>query len=182
MLRNGACAFSRQCVGWAKASTRRVHLFHFHTQDGGHASALPPTRETRSPRLHQRLARRRQFQKFLRAAAGIRMRATWRRACRRGGSRRASAAVERQSEHLPMAFLRRQRLVPGLAPAELRRGQRMHRFAENSEAAPRGILDAGVGVSIAARRRIGSACAAACRNIASPRVRAIASARHAASR
>ena len=54
---------------------------------------------------------------------------------------------------------------------------------DDPEAAPRGLADAGVGgLSAAAWRRIGSACADACRRSTSELVRAITSARRAASR
>ena len=56
-------------------------------------------------------------------------------------SRRSSG----RPSSLPMKLLRRRRLQRDVAPAEPRGGERMQDFADDSEAAPRGLGDAGIG-------------------------------------
>ena len=53
--------------------------------------------------------------------------------------------AERQSQQLPMTFLRRRQFRFALAPAESRRGEIMQDFSDNAEAPPRGIAGALVG-------------------------------------
>ena len=52
----------------------------------------------------------------------------------------------RQAEHLPVALLRGERLRTVRALAEGRRGKRVQDFADDAEAAPRGVGGAVVGV------------------------------------
>src|SRR5713101_8849406 len=56
------------------------------------------------------------------------------------------AAAERQSQQLPMTLLRCRQLRSALALAESRGGERMQDFANDAEAASRGVLGAAVRV------------------------------------
>src|ERR1700732_4774386 len=95
-----------------------------------------------SPLLHQRIARCGEFVEILRVAAAIRVH-------RFGGAsvglvdfRRGKTAAEGQSEHLPITFFRRERLIPALA--EARHVKRMQGVANEAQATARDLFRASI--------------------------------------
>src|ERR1700737_3179857 len=95
-----------------------------------------------SPLLHQRIPRRGELQKFPRAAAGVRVRALGDTFIGPVDFETGQAAAERQSQQLPITFLRRRQLRKRLALAESRGGELTQDFSDNAEAPPRGIAGA----------------------------------------
>src|SRR6266478_2418163 len=95
--------------------------------------------------LHQRIARGGELLKFLRVAAGVRMRALGSALVGLVDFRPGQAAAERQAEHLPVTLRGRERLRIGLALAELLGAKRVQDVSDNAEAAPRGISGDRVG-------------------------------------
>src|SRR5258708_21413137 len=92
-----------------------------------------------SPLLHQRIARGGELLKFLRVAAGVRMRALGSALVGLVDFRPGQAAAERQAEHLPVTLRGRERLRIGLSLAELPGAKRVQDIADNAESPPRGI-------------------------------------------
>jgi len=90
---------------------------------------------SRSPLFHQRIARGGQFKKCLHIAAGVRVRLLGETLVGRLNFGFGKTAVERQSQQLPAALLRRRQLQRDLAPAEFRGRERQKDVAKDGKAA-----------------------------------------------
>ena len=90
------------------------------------------------PLLHQRVARRGQFEEGLRVAAGVGMRSLCCALERLVDFRCIEVAVERQAKQLPAMLFHRQRLRRGVALAESRSADGMERLPDHAEPPPCG--------------------------------------------